>query len=343
MIDNSSHKSALTVAICTHNRSRQLARLVGSLKSDLFRLGVHLLVIDSASGPSCATAIDELVQQEPWLRLIRLERSGVSHARNAALDATDTPWLAFVDDDEMPAPGWLDAVELLTGRLPADCAACGGNVFPAWPGSAPDIGVRWRNYLSIIEQSGEFDQTAMPRFGIGHSLLRVPAIREVGGFSRDLGRVGSSLLSGEESLLVLALANIGWKIWHSDRISVAHDIAIERLDRTWALTRAYWEGVSTARSLYLAEDAMLGDLRRWIRTKRRALKSMTKLVGSFQEMDLRLEFVRGVEFELAVQAKSSVAMAAPGRGNATIAAIQEAIQPVAKNDVAPLRIHEEVA
>jgi hypothetical protein len=243
----------------------------------------------------------------------------------------------------MPAPGWLDAIESLAGRLPADCAACGGNVFPAWPGSAPDIGVRWRNYLSIIEQSGEFDQTAMPRFGIGHSLLRVAAIRRVGGFSRDLGRVGASLLSGEESLLVLALAHIGWRIWHSDRISVAHDIAPERLDRSWALTRAYWEGVSTARSLYLAEDPMLGDLRKWIRTKRWALKSLNGLVGAFKEMDLRLAFVRGVEFELARQAKSSLAAANPIRDRGLIPSMQESIRPIAKAAPAALRVREEVA
>ncbi len=298
MTEPDSSAPPLTVAICTHNRPALLFDLVAYFAPGLTARGVRLIVVDSASDKPSAAVIDALLASYPEVQLVRLALPGLARARNAALEAVTTPWLAFIDDDERPAPDWIDATLALIARLPADCGACGGNVMPRWPGEPPVLGKRWRNYLSIIDQAGEFDQSGKPRFGAGHSILRVDAVRQVNGFSTELGRVGRSLLSGEDMLLVLALVSAGWKIWHSDRIYVGHYIEPSRLERRWALERGHWEGVSTARSLFLAGDPMLHQLARTLRIKRIGLSMLKPFFGPMAEIDIRLAFLQGVQSEL---------------------------------------------
>ncbi|MGC1303399.1 MAG: glycosyltransferase [Caulobacteraceae bacterium] len=285
----------LCVAVCTHNRPQRLDDLLNRMASALGSLGVEIIVVDSASNPAAAAAVRTSVEAHPNVRLIRNDQPGVSLARNTALAAADTKWIAFVDDDELPRADWPEAVAALIERLPDDCAGCGGDVTPAWPSmSLPVIGKRWADYLSIIKMSGEFDQSEAPMFGIGHSVMRVAALRATGGFDVRLGRDGSSLLSGEEVLLIERLLHQGWRIWHSDRIEVEHIIEPERLQRSWAVKRAWWEGVSKARVLDIIDNAAYRRLARAAFIKFPFLLILRDVAQNRFEFDLRLAFALGV-------------------------------------------------
>jgi GT2 family glycosyltransferase len=288
----------VSIVICTHNRSRQLAELVCTLTSQAASAPVEILVVDSASAPDHAEAVSAAVRASPHARSVRLDQKGSSLARNAGVEQAQGAWVAFIDDDETPAPAWVDEVCALARRLPDDCAACGGVVQPILRGRPlPELGRRWRAYLGAFERSGEFDQTFDPQFGGGHSLVRVAAIKLVGGFDPRLGRSGETLLSGEEVLLLRQLSAAGWRIWHSDRIRVEHEIEPERFKRSWVRRRAYWEGVSTARILQIVDPREMSR-----RSAAAALKSLPLALSAVvlplrREVDLRLAFNAGLVSE----------------------------------------------
>jgi glucosyl-dolichyl phosphate glucuronosyltransferase len=172
----------LSIAICTHNRPDYLLDLLETLLPQTRPRGVPIIVIDSASTPPAGNVLDQLGEVPPTVIGVRLDQPGLSLARNMALRTARTPWIGFLDDDEIPAANWVGEALALVGRLPDDCAACGGNVLPRWPkGMNPRLGRRWRDFLSIIEQSGEFDQSARPQFGGGHSVMRIDALAQVSG------------------------------------------------------------------------------------------------------------------------------------------------------------------
>jgi len=296
----------LTIAICTHNRPDLLQLLLGRILPQAEQFGVWVIVVDSASEPAAARRVMEGVASSPVAHLIRLDRKGTSLARNAALNAASTPWLAFIDDDELPPPDWVKEALELCRRLPADCAACGGNTLPLWPEGleVPRIGQRWLDYLSLVERQGELDQSDRPHFLIGHSMVRVSAVREVGGFDLRLGRQGSNLLSGEESLLVEMLIAKGWRIWHSDRLNIQHAIEPERLERGWVRNRAYWEGVTRARILRLSDPVAHARLAREVTRKAIPLKLLARGLGRFREVDLRWCFAAGVLAERKLETTS---------------------------------------
>lgn len=284
----------LSIVICTHNRPDTLEQLLDILHPQIPGQLLEVIVVDSASHPDAANRVCELVEGHVGVRLVRLDAPGVSVARNAGIKAVRAPWIGFIDDDELPTADWVKKAQALIARLPADCAACGGNVLPvSVKGKMPAIGPKWTAYLSTIDHAGEFDQTANPGFGIGHSVVRVAAIEAVGGFDSTLGRTGTSLLSGEEVLLLRRLADAGWRIWHSDTLTVSHLIEPERLTRDWVRRRAHWEGISVARILRLHDPKTLRATTTKLIFATPFLAVLNFFAPTFREFDLRYAYAAG--------------------------------------------------
>lgn len=284
----------LSIVVCTHNRIALLSDLLASLGPQLEDVPVELIVVDSASAPDQAAAARTLVESTARSRLIRLDDPGVSLARNAGLSAARAPWVAYLDDDEIPAPDWVEQARMLAHRLPDNCAACGGNTIPVFPdGTTRVLSPRWLAFLSSIERDCEFDQTAAPQLPIGHSLVRAAAVRDAGGFDPRLGRIEGSLLSGEEVLLTNRLVSRRWRIWHSNRIVVGHRISADRLTRSWVRDRAFWEGVTTFRVILYQEQRGLWQRLLETAMKRPLLWIMSIFAAEHRDIDLRLGFIQG--------------------------------------------------
>ncbi len=93
-----------TIVVPTFGRPRQLARCLEALE----RLespagGFEVIVVDDGSEPP--------IDLEPSkARLIRQANGGPGAARNAGAAAAHGRFLAFIDDDCLPEPGWLAAL-----------------------------------------------------------------------------------------------------------------------------------------------------------------------------------------------------------------------------------------
>ena len=78
--------------------------------------------------------------------------------------------------------------------------------------------------------------------------FRVEALEQAGSlFPEELGRDGNTLLSGEDSALVEAVRQAGWKIWLEPAAIVDHTVHAERCRSRYYWRRLWWAGVSRAR------------------------------------------------------------------------------------------------
>jgi glycosyltransferase involved in cell wall biosynthesis len=234
----------LTVAICTHNRPDDLADLLEALYAQDLS-GIQVVVVDSASRPDAHHSLVRTIAGKANLELIRLETPGVSAARNAGLEAARAPWLGFLDDDEIAASDWVAQAKRLIAAAPAICPVISGRIDLLFPsGMIPRIGPIWREFLGSIQDEGEGDRISDAKVGCGNAIFRCDALRGIGSFSEQLGRVGGVLLSGEEQLVVERLCEAGQHVFYSDRLRIDHKVSPERLKRQWAAKRAYWGGVT---------------------------------------------------------------------------------------------------
>jgi glycosyltransferase involved in cell wall biosynthesis len=202
-------------------------------------------------------ALAQLFADNPYLQMHRLKRPGLSLARNAAVSLSKGRWLAFLDDDAIPNPEWVDELLALINRIPPGTGAVGLYTYPLWPhGGHVDLPSLWIHYLSLVELEVEEDRTSTPILVGANMLLRRKAVIEAGGFPERLSRQRQLLLSGEEVYVVEKMRRKGWSIWYSSRPRAGHRIPRDRLDTTWFRKRMFWEGVTYMRLRIELDGAM---------------------------------------------------------------------------------------
>ena len=287
----------LSVVICTHDRPSDVADCLQALVPQLAGSSTALIVIDSASSPDKRRQLEAVVAQYPEVRLIKVEETGLSLARNVAVDATASEWIAFLDDDAVPAADWHAQLQQVLSRVPEECGAIGGQLLPIFPeGMSPQLGKRWKMYVSLNDAEGERDCTEQFALIAANCAFRRRALDQAGGFPTGLGRFGNSLLSGEDVLLMRRVREHGWRIRYHSQFSVGHKVKRERLTRKWVRARAWWEGVTTVRMARIEQD------RRWLPLTAKVcvglpVVALAALLSPRSEWDLRCCFNAGVLME----------------------------------------------
>lgn len=113
----------LSVVICTYERPALLARAlasVGALRG-LGRHGLDVVVVDNSDLGSARATVDAAAARSPVpIRYVEAHPPNISVARNAGVAATEAEIVAFLDDDQELAPGWLEAVATALATSPHD-------------------------------------------------------------------------------------------------------------------------------------------------------------------------------------------------------------------------------
>ncbi len=130
--DMEASQPSITVAIVTRNRREDVIGCVRSVMRQTQRPD-QLVVVDNASEDGTAEACRKL-QEEHDLQVVLCPTVGVSHARNAALDACCTDVICFLDDDSEADPEWL-AVLARTFREHPEAMAVQGYIGNYYPGN----------------------------------------------------------------------------------------------------------------------------------------------------------------------------------------------------------------
>ena len=121
--------AAISVVIPTYRRPEMLARVLAALAPQAAAEGAEVLVTDN-----CPDRSAEAVARAAGARWTHEPVPGVSNARNRGVAEASGDWIAFLDDDETPRPGWLAA---LRRHAEAGAEACFGRVEPAFETPPP--------------------------------------------------------------------------------------------------------------------------------------------------------------------------------------------------------------
>ncbi len=204
----------------------------------------EVIVVDNNSTDGSGDLVR--ARPEPTLRCLTERTGGVAAARNAGVAAASSELCAFVDDDEIAPPDWL---ERLTGRLAAcgpETAAVGGGVSPVWEAPRPP----WLTDRMLILYSARLTDDPTPRWFTGEESLmegniiyRRAVLLAQGGFPPELGRIGSRQTSSE-GVVNRVIAAAGHRLFMDPSITVEHLIHADRLHRRWVRQAAFWSGAS---------------------------------------------------------------------------------------------------
>jgi N-acetylglucosaminyl-diphospho-decaprenol L-rhamnosyltransferase len=200
----------IAVAVVTRNRRERLLATLARLRALPER--PPLLVVDNASTDGTVEAVREL---HPEAMLLALEENHGAAARNAAVTALATPYVAFADDDSWWEPGALPrAAELMAAHPRLGLLAARVLVGPERR-LDPTCAEMARSPLS---DAGGAQAPGVPVLGFVAcgAVVRRRAFLEVGGFDAHYG------IGGEERLLAGDLAAAGWLVRYDAQLAVRH-------------------------------------------------------------------------------------------------------------------------
>lgn len=221
----------LVIAVPTFHRLALLDALLDALRAQADPVGAEILVVDNdPAGSAREVAVGRA-------RYVVEPARGLAAVRNRALaEAAGADAVVFIDDDETPAPGWLDA--LVAAWRSHGAEAVSGRVLSRFPDGFDDP---W------IEQGGFFVRVQFPPgahqpvAATNNLLLDLHAVRRFGlQFDERMGLSG-----GEDILFTSLLVKAGGRIVSAPDAVVFDDVTPERLTHPWVLRRAYRVGIST--------------------------------------------------------------------------------------------------
>lgn len=177
---------SVVVLIVAYNSKAHLARQIAALDAQTFR-DFRAVLIDNASEPAQRP---DSAQLPAWMTLIQSDENlGFASGNNrAAQEAGDAEFLALLNPDAFPEPGWLEALVEAAQRFPHAAAFGSTQLLDADPSrldGAGDalhaIGIPWRGGLGMsaadLPPEGETFAACAAAM-----LIRAADFRAAGGF-----------------------------------------------------------------------------------------------------------------------------------------------------------------
>lgn len=95
--------SKVSVIVPVHNVAKYLRKCVESIAQQTLT-DIEIILIENMSIDSSYEICLELANNDKRIKVIKLDRGGISYVRNKGVEAASSPYIAFVDGDDIIAP-----------------------------------------------------------------------------------------------------------------------------------------------------------------------------------------------------------------------------------------------
>jgi len=259
----------ITVAVCTWNRAALLAQTLERMRVLAVPPGAtwDLLVVNNNSTDDTDAVLARHEQHLPLKRLFE-PKQGHSNARNCAVEHAAGDLLIWTDDDVLVEPDWLTEYATAADAFP-QAGYFGGTVEPWFEAPPPRWVLRNLAHLegpfALRRLGGEVRPLRDGEQVFGANMaFRTDLLRRFR-FDPALGRVGTGMLSGDDTELVDRVKAAGWSGVWVGTARVKHYIPAGRL--TAAYVWKFFRGLGRTnfrRDPNAAAGPRLFGLPRWL-------------------------------------------------------------------------------
>jgi glycosyltransferase involved in cell wall biosynthesis len=233
-----------TIAIPTYNGEKRLPRVLEKLQNQvgIDNLTWEIIIVDNNSTDGTAKVVQEY--QKNWqnkitLRYVFEPEQGLAFARARGVKETASELVGFLDDDNLPTEIWVSAAYKFAQEHPKAGAFASQihGLFEVQPNE--DI-KQIIFYLAINERGSqpllyEPSKKGVPP-GAGLVVRRQVWLDCVPERLFLIGRVGNSMLAGEDAEALLHIHKAGWEIWYNPIMEIEHIIPKWRLERKYLIS-----------------------------------------------------------------------------------------------------------
>lgn len=226
----------VTICVLTYQRPEGLQRLLQGLNQLTFSRipypKIHVVVVNNDATGSACEFCDHLQADFKWTLTCVIEHQrGISYARNRAIAAADpsSDFIAFIDDDEVPDPTWLE--ELLSVQSTHNADVVHGRVMPHFQDEVPVWVIKGKFFEPRRYTTGQALEAAYTN----NVLVRATLLNQ----QEKVFDERFALTGGEDSYFFRTLRHQGHSLVWADDAVVYEWIPPSRTTMKWILLRAY--------------------------------------------------------------------------------------------------------
>jgi glycosyltransferase involved in cell wall biosynthesis len=235
-----------TIAIPTYNGAKRLPKVLDLLlnQTGVENLYWEVIIIDNNSKDETIEVINyyqQIYNKNFPLRYFQEKQQGIAFARMRALNEAKGEFIAFIDDDNLPASDWVFQ-SYSFGKKHPQAGAWSGQIHGDFEINPPEDFTRIQAFLAIREHGSQeylFDAENL-RLPPGAALVvRKQAWCE--SVPEELvfkGRLNNLMVGGDDTEALLYLHKEGWEIWYNPAMHIAHQIPHWRLEKEYLLILA---------------------------------------------------------------------------------------------------------
>jgi glycosyltransferase involved in cell wall biosynthesis len=237
----------VSVILCTYNRCGSLASALASVAVSKFRSPAEweVVIVDNNSKDQTRAVAEEYCHRYPGkFRYIFEGQQGKSNALNRGIRESKASILAFMDDDVVVEPDWLENVIAPLN----DCTwtGVGGRIVPPIDFSPP----RWLaldgpyslgGILALFDRGPEGSELTEAPIGTNMA-FRKEAFEKYGLFRPDLGPCPGTEIRGEDIEFGRRVLKGGSRFWYEPSAIVHHAVAENRIQKEYFLRFLYDNG-----------------------------------------------------------------------------------------------------
>ncbi len=272
----------ISAIICTRNRSDLLPKAIDSLlHQTLDNSKFEIIIVDNASEDGTKRVCESYKSLHNF-QYIYEPVPGLSISRNAGVRAAKGEYVAFIDDDAIASPKWLESIVNDFERVSPSPESVGGKIIPIWEAPKPEWFPDQLNpYLTILDHGGVPMFLKYPEILFGTNMsFRKSTLQNIGGFAPYFGRVKSKLISCEETEVFKKFNVNGYLIWYNPDAYVSHLIPQNRSTKKYIYVRHYWQARSQV-LLLQGEYPIEKIFREILYSIKEIIKCTVKIIAAF--------------------------------------------------------------
>jgi len=228
-------KILISVCVATYRRPELLHQLLTSLMQQRLDSNVtmEIIVVDNDPDATATPIIDEFIKLNPYPVNYSIEPArNLSIVRNQSVAMAKGDLIAFIDDDEIASPNWLQELFDVICKYKADAVA--GPVLPLYPDEIPKWIIRGRFFERRRMKTG----TEISVAATCNALLWGKCIRKMKGpFDTLYGQTG-----GEDTDLFNRIIRSGGRAVWADEAIVEECVPVDRATIRYLIRRAFRGG-----------------------------------------------------------------------------------------------------
>ena len=255
-----SNQFDFTIAICTYNGAKRVPDVLECLRWQLNTDDIRweVIVVDNNSNDDTAEVVRRYQRDWPYpypLRYAFEKKQGAGYARQKAVMIARSPWIGFLDDDNLPSMVWVYEAHRFAKQYPG-VGVFGSRIRGTFNSSLPPHFERIAPFLALTDRGNyplkyDPEKKVLPP-GAGMVVRRDAWIKHVPENPILSGRTSKSMLTGEDLEAILHIQRAGWDIWYNPAMRLEHKIPAHRLTQKYLVDMMRGIGLSRHRTRMLS-------------------------------------------------------------------------------------------